>query len=357
MAARCPKCGAQMGPNARFCSICGAESVDPTQQVSAGSPTQQQHPANRFPPGTPTSSFGAVAPAAVADPSGKKKIALAAGAGAALVAIAGLIFLSASGILGAKKPDTGSAGVLTAPPTQTAQAPVLTAPAPKVPAPAPVLQAPPPKGNPMPAEVIDYLRWLKRFEAGRRQLEAQGEAQMTVVLQELTKTMLAGTPSMGLLDPDPEEASRRPAEQQPKAMDMAAVNKVIQDWNQANAIFQQRTPPNPCATLATSYLQGLQGGVQQMTQLVSMTNKAISAISGADGRSTPDAQQTLNSLFTEKNTRGASQSVDASFGQADAGLNQLRAQYTDIPPDIDRAQFDIKHGGGGMSIPIPGLGM
>jgi|GEM_PF-1009711 Type IV secretory pathway, VirJ component len=354
--ARCPKCGTQLGPNARFCSICGTEAVAPTattQQAPVQNPGSR--PAPYVPPGTPTTSFGPSP--ADADAAGKKKIAIAAGAGAALVAIAGLIFLSASGLLGAKKPETKSAGVLTAPPTETVQAPVLTAPAAQPPAPAPVMQAPPPQGNPMPPEVIDYLRWLKRFEAGRLQLEAKGEAQMTLVLQELTKTMLTGPPSMGLLDPDPEEASRRPPEQQPKALDMTMVNQVIQDWNQANAIFQQKLPPDPCATLALNYLAGLQGGVQQMTQLVSITNNAIAAISGNGGRSTAEAQNTLNSLFTEKNTRGKSQSVDSSFAQSNAALDALRAQYTDIPPDIDRAQFTIKHGGGGMNIPIPGLGM
>jgi hypothetical protein len=83
----------------------------------------------------------------------------------ALAIVGGLIFASANGLLGAKKPNAGGAAVLSAPPAQTVRL-RLTAPAPDV-ATAPVVNAPPAQTKPMPAEVIEYLRWLKKFEAGR----------------------------------------------------------------------------------------------------------------------------------------------------------------------------------------------
>ncbi|MBC8139954.1 MAG: zinc-ribbon domain-containing protein [Armatimonadetes bacterium] len=349
---RCQKCGSTLPPNARFCSICGAESAPP-----AAPPTPAQtNPTAAFGAAPSTASFGAQG-YAVPDPEAenRKRTAIAFGGGAALVVVAGLIFAAASGVFSAKKPEASGAAVLSAPPAQTVQAPVLTAPAPEV-STAPVISAPPAQGNPMPEDIIAYLRWLKQFEAGRIALESKSEAQMMLVMQELIKVGMSGTSGMGLLDGDSEEASKNPA---PASMiDTKAVNAVIADWNTATGIFQAKTPPNPCATLASNYNGGMSGSVTAMTQILGAGVKAIDSINGAGGQKTGDASEVLTFLTDQKNNASISKNIEASFASANQSLDALRSQYTDIPADIDKAQFSIKTGNaGGINIPIPGMGM
>ena len=283
--------------------------------------------------------------------NGNGKIIGAVSAGVALLLVAGFLFAKASGLLSAKPTTPPAAGVLAAPPTQTVQAPVLAVPpvaAPK----APVLAPPASVGNPMPEDIIAYLRWLKQFEMARRGLEAKGATQMTLCLQDLIKEYTTGQ-SMGLLDGDSTGAT--PPEHKP--MNYAAViGSVIQEWNSATTLFQQKTPPNPCAPLATGYNQALTAGVQQMSQLQGVMTGAQASLKQSGGQSNTNTQQSLTDLFAQKNSKQASQSVDALYGNANASLDELRNRYTQIPADISKGQFDIKSDGGSMTMP-PGLGL
>jgi len=362
--ARCPGCGSDPGPNARFCSVCGTQVPGPAPSPAAQPPVSQRNPtilpgAGAYnAPGSPqpTGSYGGYGSSPSGDADGKRKVALAAGAGTAVVAIAGLIFLSASGLLGAKKPTTASGGVLTAPPAQPAQAPVLTAPPAQLPS-APVLEKPVAKNTPMPADVIDYLRWLKQYEAGRHQLEAKSASEMMLVLQEVIKVGMTGPSDWNLLGGD----SEQPKENAKPSVDIQTINTTIQDWNQAAGIFQQRTPPDTCATLAGFYGQGLTQSVSTMTSLLNGALGAIQSIKDAGGEKTAQAIQTFTQLVAEKNSKASSGQIDQSFQQANASLDAVRAMYTDIPADVDRGQFQIvpsKGGGlGTLPVNIPGLGM
>lgn len=335
---KCAGCGNNLPANARFCPLCGTASAP--SHPAASNRTVTAMPAHS---GTPY-----MAPPA---DDNRKKVAMAAGFGVLVLALAAFLFVKASGILSANKTEAPSAAVLNAPQTQTVQAPILNAPPVKKPE-APVIQPPAAIGNPMPEDVIAYLRWLKQFEAARRSLESKGAGAMTLALQDLIKEYTTGA-SMGLLDGDSTGAS--PPEHKP-ANYAATIGAVIQEWNQAAQVFQAKTPPNPCAPLATSYGGALSAGVQQMGELQGILTSAQQSLQGANGQTTPDAQNALTQLMQQKNTRGMSKSVDQQYGDANTALDAVRDRYTSIPEDISRSQFRIQTDGGSLMMP-PGLGL
>lgn len=340
--AKCPGCGSEMAPNARFCSLCGRDVT----QTGTGAPAAAPNPTTQI----PTQYANPSVPGG-AGPAVPNRTPLYIGGALAALAIIALLVAKAAGVFSGAKAEPTASGVLTAPPTRVAAAPILTPPSVAAPTPAPVLQAPQTKGNPMPADVIDYLRWLKQFDSGRQQLESKGQAQLTLLLQDFMKEYMTGQ-SLGLLNGDAADTSP----QQPKGLDITPINQVIQDWNTAAGIFSQKTPPNPCATLATDYRGALTTAVQQMTQITGMFVQADQSIKNAGGEKTTNAQQTLTTLFQEKNSQQMSQSVEGSYSSANQALDAVRDQYTDIPPDIDKSHFTIKVENGG-SVQLPGLPM
>ncbi|MBC8103072.1 MAG: zinc ribbon domain-containing protein, partial [Cytophagales bacterium] len=170
--AKCLGCGTELAANARFCSLCGRDVVG--SSPSGASSTVM--PGRDSPP-PPAGSAG-----------GGNKTGLFVGGGLIALAVIAFFIARAAGLFsGAAAAPQAATGVLSAPQTQVVAAPILTAPSVAPPSAAPVLQAPPAKTNPMPADVAEYLRWLKQFEAGRQQLSSKGEAQMMLMLQDFTK--------------------------------------------------------------------------------------------------------------------------------------------------------------------------
>jgi hypothetical protein len=337
--AKCPKCGTELAAFARFCSNCGYDTG--AQPANSANATQAYGSPSGPPPGAGPSGDG-------------NKTGLFIGGGLVALAIVAFFIARAAGLFSGAKAEAPSTGVLSAPQTQVVAAPVLNAPPVAAPT-APVLRAPqmatppPPRTNPMPPDVIDYLRWLKRFDTGRQQLASQGEAQMMIMLQDFTKEYMTGQ-SLGLLDGDSGNG-KTPQEQ--KGLDITPINNVIQDWNKATAIFQQKQPPAPCTTLASNYKGALASAVAQMSQVTSAFVGATQSIKNSGGQKTADAQQTLTQLMQEKNGRTSSQSIDGSLQGANDALDAVRNQYTDIPQDIDAQHFSIKVDGG--SLKLPGL--
>lgn len=334
---RCPSCGTPSPAMARFCSICGSALAPPAA-----------------PPPARTVAIPTPAPAGAPDAGTKRglpRAALAGGAGLALIALAGFLFARASGLLGAPAPASSATGVLAAPAVQTAPAPILSAPETQAPQ-EPVLAPPGTVDNAMPEDVIAYLRWLKQFEAERRRLEAECASQLTLALQDLIKDYTTGA-SLGLLDAD--STGETPREHSAPSHG-ATIADVIQKWNQATGIFQQKIPPNPCASLATTYGQALAAGVQQMGAIQGILATAQASIKEAGGRSTGDAQSALTDLFQQKSTRSMSRNVDSLIRDANGALDALRDRYTQMPSDIDRAHFSITAESGGLALP-PLLGL
>jgi hypothetical protein len=263
--------------------------------------------------------------------------------GVALVGLAAFLFARASAPLSANKPAVGGGGVLSAPPAQTAPAPVLSAPQVEAPK-APVIAPPATVGNPMPADVADYLRWLKQFEMARRTLKKNGDAQLQTALVKAVKGYY--DTALAMSDPDAEPQAPRPEENF-----QADIGRVLAEWNQAASLFTQRRPPDVCAPLAAAYRDAIAGSVAQMSKIQGVITQAQNAQKTGKGFD----MSVLQDMNRQKATREGSRGVDTSYGGANQALNELRSRYTAIPPDINASAFDIQEGGMAQIPAIPGM--
>jgi hypothetical protein len=143
---------------------------------------------------------------------------------------------------------------------------------------------------------------------------------------------------------DPDANPEPPSPQNNVAVD---VGKILQQWNQAVALFTQKVPPDPCAPLAANYNGALSGSVAEMSKLGQILSTAQKA--RTTGESPP--MDMLNDLNRQKTTRETSRGVDATYDGANQALNDLRSRYTDIPADINASAFSIQ------SQQMPGIEM
>jgi hypothetical protein len=346
--ARCTGCGAQLAAKARFCSLCGKEATPAVVAPAAAAP----RPASAA---TARTAGAAAVPLASAAVGAKRNVALAVTGGALALCLLLFFGLKASGILGAKQTEAPASGVLSAPPSEPVVGPIINAPPASPPPQAPILTPPTAKGNPMPEDVIAYLRWLKQFEAARHSLEDRGAAQLSVVAQELIKESMTGAHTLGTLDDDPTEPSSNNSNKKALDFDFGPLQKVIGDWNEATSKFQAYPPPNPCATLATDYNGALATSVRQMSQLVSGFQSAMDSLTKSNGQATSDVTNVLTALKGEQRSHDGSHSIDTQYGDANAALDAVRDQYTNIPEDIDRQHFQIKEEN--IASPLTGLAL
>jgi hypothetical protein len=359
--ARCTKCGTVAPAMARFCPICGTAvgpAAPPTNNQSAGPPQNAPYAPRQV---TPAQSGGYAPPQPYAAPKRNNAALIAALLGVGAMGIAGVLLVK-SGVLGAK-PTSANGGVLDSPSTKEASG-ILKSPNteansgvldsnPVAPPASQVIAPPDNPGSPMPDDVIDYLRWLKRFHAGLGALNSQLE-QVTLTI---FPNMLQGIMNQVSEDdntpkgPNPEDPTAKMAE-------------ITQKLNNAAGMFQQKQPPNACAPLAQSYNTSLTVQVQQVQSMISMLGDITRSFSNTDvNAGANDRMQKLTGLMQQKNSKGLSQQADALVLASDAQLNSLRARYTNIPADIDAAQFQVKPlnsgfdpsklmgGGGGLGIP------
>jgi hypothetical protein len=276
-----------------------------------------------------------------------------------LLAVAGFFYARSSGLLGVAKTEVPSSQVLTAPETKPVAAPVLGAPQVDAPKSQPVLAQPPQVSTAMPEDIIAYLRWLKalnqRLQTMHSDTVSTGTSILTTLYSDLANMASETEPSQG---------------QTPNtSATVQKLQKVVLDLNQVTATFQQRTPPNPCAPLATEYNKALQTAVGQTASMAQMYTRLISSLSQDAQQGTSSAQEMLPGLMRELSGEAMSKSADAGFNSADAALNSLRDRYTQIPSDIAPGNFQLRSldtgfdpksllrglpgAGGGMS----GLGM
>ncbi|MDX1933397.1 MAG: hypothetical protein SFU56_12380 [Capsulimonadales bacterium] len=347
MTGKCPSCGAQTARGAKFCSLCGTAIPSATLSSPANAAPSVM-PGGVPPRPNPTATPGAYTPP-VTSAGPRRANVLAILGGATALALILFLLLKASGVLGAKKAEVPTAGVLSAPQTRVAEAPVMNAPPVKQPE-APVLAPPEVKGNPMPEDVIAYLRWLKKFEAARRSLEYRGNAAYLKLPTMLTMKMMAHF----------DENNDQGQQNQGMTADVAAeIGRIVQELNAATGKFQAYPPPNPCAALAETYNMSLATKVRQLGKMQVAVSE-IFRMFDAEGNTNESAQQMLPQLLQEMTTRAMSQEADAADLAADQALNAVRAQYTDIPEDIDDRHFDIKQVDlkiDPRSVIPPGMGM
>lgn len=334
--ARCKACGTEAPAMARFCSICGAAVAAPTPPPASASTTANPRvptssapltgpPAaiNRTPAPTPSPSYNS-------DSDGGKK-ALAIGSGLVLLCVAGFLIARSSGLLGAAPTKVPASNVLAAPETKPATGPVLAAPQVEAPKSQPVLAQPPPVNTAMPEDIIAYLRWLKALNQNLQGMHSDIVATGTTILPTLYGDIARIASETEVDAPAPNNSAT-----------VQKLQKVVQDLNQVTATFQGRTPPNPCAPLATEYNKALQTTVGQTASMAQTFTKLITSLTQDAQQGTASSQDMLPSLMRELSGGNLSKSADAGFNSADAALNQLRDRYTQIPSDIAPGNFQLK---------------
>ena len=323
--ARCKACGTEAPAMARFCNICGAAvtaASAPPASAATSMPAARPQPTQYAPP------------TAAAPPqnqsTGMNKAAIAAlVSGVVLIGAAGFLFAKSAGLLNAQKPSSPSGAVINAPNTQPAQAPVLSAPQPQMPQ-APIMKPPGTIGNPMPEDVIAYLRWLKWYDGELQKLMAKLES---IGINAVPTLYLS---AMDQIQSDDSEQKGNNAQNLKDQM-----NQIASDMNQAAAIFSQKNPPDACANLATTYREGMNESVRQsaaLTQLIIKIIDSFADMSNGDQQRKAD----LPGLMKEMQGGGLSNRADLTRNSASQSLNTLRDRYTDIPPDISASNFQIK---------------
>lgn len=330
--ARCKACGTEAAATARFCSICGAAVAAPAPTPSPTLPPPPRSSPIRTAAPTPTGSPAYGAPQAAPAGNGNGKTALWIGSGLLVVCAAGFLFAKSSGLLGAKSPGLPQSQVLAAPQTQAAPAPVLGAPrldAPK----SPVMSQPDPIGSPMPEDIIAYLRWLKALNGRLQTMHSDTVSMSTGIL-----TTLYGDIANMASETDAPDPSKPPN----TSATVQKLQKIVQDLNVVTGEFQGRTPPNPCAPLATEYNKALATTVTQTASMAQVYTKLINALAKDASQGTAESQTMLPDLMREMNGGGMSKSADAGFNSSDASLNALRDRYTQIPSDIAPGNFQLK---------------
>ncbi len=331
--ARCKACGTEAPAMARFCSICGA-TVAAASPSPAAAPRPTAAPPSVAPrvPVAPASGYAAPAPQATSGSSNNNgKKALVIGSGLLLLGTAGFLFARSSGLLGAAPTALPQSQVLTAPNANPATGPVLGAPQVDAPKSQPVLAQPPPTSSAMPEDIIAYLRWLKALNQNLQTMHSDTVSMSTGMLT----TLYGDIANMA--------SETEVTEQKPNtSATVQKLQKIVMDLNQVTATFQGRTPPNPCAPLATEYNTALKTTVSQTAGMAQTYTKLINALAQDSSQGTSSAQEMLPSLMQELNGGMMSKGADAGFNSADTALNQLRDRYTQIPSDIAPGNFQLK---------------
>lgn len=277
---KCPRCSAEIPTQSQFCLRCGTPihgtAVNPS---GVSSPNLiAPRPNNR-----PYLIAGAVL------------LALLAGGVGALVVRGSMV----------QKPAQSSTSTLVQAPGQSSTSTLVQAPAESEPT--KVVQAPT-ETAPTPADVVDYLAFLKRIEASKQALirKQMGDA---LALLAQAKALSA------YID---ENDYNNTVNNFNKGTSYNA-----DEWNQLTAAFQQRTPPPSCQDLHNKYYDQL-GKVQA----------AMVEINDAFSKIQSDPQTALHELTQMQGKVSAE--IDEAVMKADDALAEVCAKYK------LRKDFDIK---------------
>lgn len=287
---KCARCSAEIPKQSQFCLRCGTPIA-----------------------GTAANPTGAVAPP-FAIPQSKpnnRPFQIAIGALALLVLALGALVLR--GQL-TQKPSEPTGGALVQAPGEgnsgkMVQAPAETPPNKLVDEPAPV-----------PADIIDYLAFLKQIEATKQQLI---RAMLADALAD--KASALGKQADAINSDDPNAMQNFLAT--PEKKDSERANQ----WNALTISFGQRVPPDSCTDLHNKYYDQLAKLQAQHLQLAEGLRKAQS-----------DPSSALQELTSMLGT--ASAEADAVIRSADDALAEVCRKYNlkkdfDIKGDPDSASL------------------
>jgi hypothetical protein len=160
--------------------------------------------------------------------------------------------------------------------------------------------------QPFPADIDDYLKFLKRIEAKKQALIRTQTGDALLMLTQAKG--LSGT----IEEKDYTEAF--------KNMD-ATMRKNSQDWNALTQEFNNRQPPSACVDLRNKFLDQL-GKIQA----------AIFAVNDALAHVQSDPSNVLHALTQMQGKTSAE--VDASIEAADSALSDVCDKYR-LKKDFD----------------------
>lgn len=208
--------------------------------------------------------------------------------------------------------DAGNGGIVQAPaaatPNQTIQAPAQANPA-------PVVQQPD-AAPPFPADIDDYLKFVKEIERKKQAL----------ISKQLGDALLMMTQAKGLSGTI-EEKDYTDAFNNMNA----TMQKNSQDWNNLTRDFSARQPPQACVDLRNKYLNQL-GKIQAVTFAV---NDAMAHVQS-------DPSNVLHMLTGMQGK--ASAEVDSAIEAADGALADVCDKYH------LKKDFDIRGDSGSASM-------
>lgn len=305
----CPQCGKSLPAPAAFCMHCGADlrqltqgqPVQPQPQPQPQPFQQPQPPISRSGPQMPSGRPVAAVDAAFAQAQTKKRnIAIAAGAGALVLAL--LIGAIATNFLNrtATQPAETVLQRQAKPPE-----PVLDKTAAP---PAPVMEKEATAPKVMPDDVRRWLEHLEETEKRRGKLAMQGlgtmmqlapAAQMGIDLDAL-KALASGDPDQ----PEPKTGADKVAE---------GAAQVKQEWDALKEYFKSVYPPQECLATANTYWNALDE-----------TAAMIQDILGAVVKSKENTSAALDMLYGMQNT---SKTIDAAGTQTDGLVQQICDKY------------------------------
>ncbi len=291
---KCVRCSAEIPRQSQFCLRCGTPVGVPAPLGSgniAASP-----------------SYTTSAPRA----NNRPLIAAIAVLLLALGAVGAAYFMKPGQV--AQKPGQTEAGALVQAPAQTNPGSLVQAPAEMKPT--DVVQAPPAQGDPFPADVDDYLKFLKRIEMSKQQLIRTQTGDLLVM-----KTQASGL--SGSIDD--EQYTNTFGNMKNK------INSSADDWNKLTVEFNKKSPPPNCVDLRNKYLDQL-----------AKIQAAILAVNNAMSKVQSDPSAALHALSDMQGK--SSQDVDSSVQAADDSLSSV------CSANHLRKDFDIRSDSGSSGL-------
>jgi hypothetical protein len=190
--------------------------------------------------------------------------------------------------------------------------------------------------QPVPAEVVAYLRWLKWFESERHRMQLNQIFSLAPLATTAAYADLLSEDAPPLQGP-PELAVARRFEEK--------VSPVIKGWSATVEVFDKQPTPAACQELARHYRAGLTHTKSALATIFAKTVGTIQKLAGQQDKESL-ARPTLGWLQEQKEGKALSHRADDGFFAANAALEKLRSRYRELPADIDSAHFSIAPDGG-----------
>ena len=287
---KCARCSAEVPSQSQFCLRCG----------------------------TPINAAGATgmnpaAPRPVVPAPEKNNTPLIATITVLSILVLGLLAFVVKGMLAQKPAEEPPTGLVQAP---KKQAPSGLVEKPAESKPVEVVQKPAEGTPPPPAEIVNYLAFVKQIEAEKQTLLRKQDGEVLALLPQV-QGLSASTDGGNF---------KNAFDSMSKTM-----NGIVNDFNALSGKFQRMAPPQSCLALHDRYYDHL-GKVQA----------EILAVSNALGKIGGDSSGALKDL-TEIQGK-ASSDIDTSIRDADNALSDICDKYK------IRKDFDIRGDSAGSSM-------